>query len=1105
MSTEIEKNLELSSDEQEILKKTLSLLELTYNEIDTNKRKDAENQLEELSKNINSHIKILFSSLLMDNLNLNMKKSVSIYLKNFIYKKIKDKNLVKEILKIVIYFILYKKNDKIVSKQLNLLLLDLLNKEDDEKLLLIDNDLFTSIIKNITQEFINIISNEKNYYFIQQLIYIFNSIYESKIIGKLNYIEITLNMINIIDKIFELLKEDLTKLENQTLSIFIALYELMYFFLNKGNNLELLNDILINVYEKYNRYTIEILLKINQNENSNSIFFFKHLNINTPNITNEINTINLVNDLKAKCFQFIAIIIQYSGKQIKNESMKLLSFELVKAIIINLEDFLLNHSNELNILDSKMNISYNNIDEEKINSLFFNMIVFLSRALIREPIKSEFSSLINKFILNNIIPFLLTNNNDINEIKEDGENYYNFLQDLTNDFKLKSYKTAVAFLIKKLCEEYSDLSNFILSFCIQLFDFILNNENSDSNNNLLNYPLINQYKNELLLFNKNLFDNEKLLDIIFIIFCLLYEKLLKNKNFVNNLKTIFNNNLEKLLTVNSIILLDKLCLFLGKYSIQFYSNNDNNFNDNNCISLIIKFLLENIIKYNNSYPGISFQSCNSFIELLLDDDFNKINNINEIFLLYFPKLIDIIKDSNVNLIFDVIDEIVNKISLNDNSEMQLNLLKNCAIRIQLEFTKNNNNNSDSLIIDKLFTIINHFIDKNDFKNFEEILSPIINYIKNPTKINFEDDILNIITKYMEKNNVILNLNPDILKVIPKIIEKEEEVNNNIYSFLLTIFKICKKNNNYSNYLEQYNDDFLEIIKKGIEFEIQTDEINDMNAFKICKIYFILNKNIPQEKILDLFNEIYNNLKYESLDNNNEEDKEEKEENLKLNFQYLSVLCCGGINYPKILFDLLINKNDDGKFLRLIQKVQNVNLYQVYDRKFIILCILNLIHLNLFKEQNEVIQILKLIFYCLYYQRKNEEKFLKKLMKDDLNCNFIEDEEDDDDDDEGLDENTLYKKLRNQLDDVEIEENNNNKNDLDFLDITKKDEFELFVEIINKLQLKDELENRLNSVEEKENFNNIFHTRRINVNYNNSVIYVPRRTVKIKRPAPPTPQ
>ena len=100
--------------------------------------------------------------------------------------------------------------------------------------------------------------------------------------------------------------------------------------------------------------------------------------------------------------------------------------------------------------------------------------------------------------------------------------------------------------------------------------------------------------------------------------------------------------------------------------------------------------------------------------------------------------------------------------------MQLNLLKNCAIRIQLEFTKNNNNNSDSLIIDKLFTIINHFIEKNDFKNFEEILSPIINYIKNPTKINFEDDILNILTKYMEKNNVILNLNHDILKVITKI-------------------------------------------------------------------------------------------------------------------------------------------------------------------------------------------------------------------------------------------------------------------------------------------------------------------------------------------------
>ena len=1099
MSTEIEKNFELSTEEQEILKKTLSLLELTYNEIDTNKRKEAETQLEELSKNINSHIKILFSSLLMDNLNLNIKKSVSIYLKNFISKKINEKNIIKDISKIVIYLLLYKKNDKIVSKQLNLLLLDIFNKDDEEKILLIDDELFLTIVKDITQEFINITSKEKNYYFIQQLIYIFNSIYESKIIGKNNYVKVTSNMINIIDKIFELLKEDLTKLENQTLSIFITLYELMYFFLNKAYNLDLLNEILLNVYEKYSRYTVEILYKINQNGNSNNIFFFKHLNINSPDFTNDLNTINLVNDLKAKCFQFIAIIIQYSGKQINNENMKILSFELVKVIIINLEDFLLNHSNELNILDSKMNITYNNIDDEKINSLFFNMIVFLSRALIREPIKTEFSSLINKFIFNNIIPFLLTNNNDINEMKEDGENYYNFLQDLTNDFKLKSYKTAVAFLIKKLCDEYSDLSNFILSFCIQYFDFILNNENENQDsNNLLSYPLINQYKNDLILFNKNLFDNEKLLDIIFIIFCLLYERLLKNKNFVNNLKNIFNKNFEKLLSVNSIILIDKICLFLGKFSIQFYSNNEDN-NDKNYISLIIKILLENILKYNNTYPGISFQSCNSFIELLLDDDFNKLNNINDIFLLYFPKLIEIIKDSNVNLIFDVIDEIVNKVSLNNQSEMQLNLLKNCAIRIQLEFTKNNNNNSDSLIIDKLFTIINHFIDKNDFKNFEEILAPIINYIKNPTKIDFSDDILNILTKFMEKNNVILNLNPQILKVIPKMVEKDEEFNNSIYSFLLTIFKICKKNNNLA-YLDQFNDDFLEIIKKGIEFEIQTDEINDMNAINICKVYFLLNKNIPEEKVLEIFSEIYDNLKFDSLDNNNDEDKDDKEENLKLNFQYLSVLCCGGINYPKSLFDLLIKKNDNGNFLRLIQKVQNVNLYQVYDRKFIILSILNLIHLNLFKNPNEIIQILKLIFYCLYYQRKNEEKFLKKLMKDDLNCNFIEDEEDDDDD-EGLDENTLYKKLRNQLDDVEIEENNNNKNDLDFLDITKKDEFELFVEIVNKLQLKDELENKLNSIEEKENFNNIFHTRRINVNYNNSVIYVPRRTVKIKRPTP----
>ena len=58
----------------------------------------------------------------------------------------------------------------------------------------------------------------------------------------------------------------------------------MYFFLNKAYNLDLLNEILLNVYEKYSRYTVEILYKINQNGNSNNIFFFKHLNINSPEL-----------------------------------------------------------------------------------------------------------------------------------------------------------------------------------------------------------------------------------------------------------------------------------------------------------------------------------------------------------------------------------------------------------------------------------------------------------------------------------------------------------------------------------------------------------------------------------------------------------------------------------------------------------------------------------------------------------------------------------------------------------------------------------------------------------------------------------------------------
>ena len=141
--------------------------------------------------------------------------------------------------------------------------------------------------------------------------------------------------------------------------------------------------------------------------------------------------------------------------------------------------------------------------------LIYNMFYFLSKALIREPIKKDFLPYLNNFLLNIAFPLITSNNYDKLMLENDGQKYYNTLID-NFQYCNKNYKSAVCCLIKILYEKITDISNFIVSYVFQMLQYIL------MDNKPIDDPSFSLYlksKSDGVLIDK--FDNEIKIDFCF--------------------------------------------------------------------------------------------------------------------------------------------------------------------------------------------------------------------------------------------------------------------------------------------------------------------------------------------------------------------------------------------------------------------------------------------------------------------------------------------------------------------------------------------------------------------------------------------------------------
>ena len=1146
----------MESEEQQLVN-LLSLLESSYTCQDSSKLKEITQSIQYFQNDFNNYLNILFKGLSISNINnkeisLDLHKSMAINLKNIIIDKksnMKGIQMFYILQKIFQLFFNTNSNPNLLNESIIKIFGDIIKVLSIEDIKPYLEKLFKILSQTITQESIQPI------HFINTakiVVKFSKGIFDANIIDKDKYFKIINDYyIIIIDTIFKNVPIFIDPNKNlYSDEYFILLNNLidgMYCNLKIISKIENIDNnefykIIENIFQKYYLLIYELIkIQIPFDEESQKLF----INQNPIIVFNACDKkCSNINYMKSKCFQFFTFVteqltcrkkinISNSSSIIKNEKLVEINAELIKLVISCLQD-VLNNKEKYDLIKKPKEGLLNS--DKSYNALSFNMVLLFLRCFSREPIKSEFATHTKYFILNIVFPLITSSEEEKYFLKNEPDTYQIYINDLLYDYKFRNFRTALCYLIRKICDNFVEMKPFILSYVIEMLNYIFNmgikNEFYNNYFNCENKSLINNYNDEIKI------------DLCFLILLILKENLIQNVTIRNKFFSFFILNQDKIHLINSNLILIKLCKIYNEYISHFfqYLHQDNDVSTNkNFAEKMTNFLFNLIIqnkKENNLKEALISEASETILNLLkfvkntsTKNSYMKDIVSEKIQLSFksFVKLIDIFDNSSLNT---VVSSIIEQIHINDRQDI-INCLDNFTKKFMIIVNTDYNylNEEDELknkglFITQYFIIIKNYLraenkfdilNQNEINQFNKIILPVITCISQPQKYSFYEDIVNLGEYYIKAINCINEISIIILDNLYSLIKSDNILSGNYYSFISTF--LCYINKNQNN--KEFIDKIINIIKLTFSFSSQ-------NVYEdiLCTLLLIFQtlgfegqinyetlKYIILENIKLLFSLFINISETElkeillSCDRSSIDKIEQIViANISLCFIYYPDITCKILN--ENLFQISGGEKNNFKDLSefIIKIYSSIFNYSYYSNlgKCDILCLCSFfrnttIFNNVFYDLNKKIILLKLLINFVIKHKEESIKIKTKITHDELKCDFISSDDEKSDKEFEIDEinvedsedefdNHFFEIIQNCLKTHSI--------------IVNSDEFKIFSETFYLVKSTDEnlfneLSNSFNKNEIKI-VNDLLYVRNIKVEINGKNIEVPRRTLKIKR-------
>jgi len=867
-------------------------------------------------------------------------------------------------------------------------------------------------------------------------------------------------------------------------------YHIFYLFFYSNNlaykKYKIKDEKFSEILEKINIIGIKLLVNLKAKDNNRIISW-----------TGDKNKDKNLNNMKINIFKFINLQLKKYGDIIIDKNIIENHDQLIKIVMANLEWIIMNKFTYINKMEST-----NDFPNYSYSILISFMFIYLRRSLGKDNYINDYTMVLNSMYKNILLPLLLVSDIE-EEIALDNDSFNGYLIDMNDilyENKQKNIKSSVSFLIKKIFEKNSNTNSFMIKYTLGLLDYLINN----ASNNLEDKSLYDQ--NDIIILLLKAYQKEKIITTLFLALNIFsaVEKCPNQEENLNYISHFFKKSFDTLTgNLNYPLLKHQFILFIRNYSLKLYEP------DNSSFEVIVKFLYEYLFDINKLL--ISNEAAETIHAFFSEGEECDDKNISYILTkvassisLSFENQIMEIQNSNF---FEVLYQIMANFENRDNEffiKIFINLCKRIGVEIERHYrlkfrvTKEKNKtkkkaksktnlNDYKIIINKCFNVLRMLINnkrfvENNFDKIEDSLKPLSEYMNDPEKIEFDEDIIYIVYMIILHRQRITGLCFSVIKYLYKYIDK-------IKGLLLDVYQLINVYLAYGTKEILSNKVWYEGIFEAFKSGLKADKFDKSGLYTcmLMQTWVIHCPNLPQNLLSPLINDIIERMNKIGANyklNNNFNDNEERYSFLG----YLAFLLSGLINYSELIIPPLKALNNDKILKEWINIVVRENeIIFEYEIKIIIYSICKSIINGIFNGD-----ISYLIYSCielLHCQEKNGKYELKKKTKK-INFLFVEEEDKDDGNEDEEEEDAEYREIKEivkcTINPVKDFDEFKNVNDLlHFLQNNKTKEYNLWEKSLDE--------------EKKNSINKLLWTKRINIAFNkNNSVAVPRRIVSIKR-------
>ena len=440
--------------------------------------------------------------------------------------------------------------------------------------------------------------------------------------------------------------------------------------------------------------------------------------------TSNMKIDELLNRMKAKCFDMIdAILNLYDAKYEITAFFGLLtnilpmSFNSLLSVCIN----------DYDMLETVLN-------NETSNEIIACLLNFLSKILNKNELTPFVEQHRSKLIVEVILVLLKSTNKEKSKLIEEPEDFVDFTLDACDNQSSGMIKTNAAMLLKKLCDHIEGSLFFTVTFCCEAIRSC----------SLTKPESTFIYENTSLFLKRS--TPEEIIETCLLALSVLHKLVIVSKDLLPILEDTLIKAFDYVFESSSLLVNCRAALMLRYYAQSLFQNKHRFFV--NSIEFLVKGLM-----LDTTNKAFTIQCADSLGAIIVDQDIiDRVEAFINRLLTHFTL---IIAQQTLPQFFSMLISILSSYSEAMDAKI-VPLFNALSLRLQTEIAGLKPGNKNSLtIINQCWNAINCIYEDNAFhpdytESFEKSLIPMFNLFANTDRIEFEDDLVQIISTIVKK-------------------------------------------------------------------------------------------------------------------------------------------------------------------------------------------------------------------------------------------------------------------------------------------------------------------------------------------------------------------